>query len=460
MNPSAIREGLPTNPATAFTADSAPPTPGPRVRTPRHPLLLILDTVASLRLTVILFALSLVLVFYGTWAQKELGTWTAVNSYFRSAIAYIPLRVLLFYTVDAKHLPAITIPYPGGWLLGGLLLANVIAAHIVRFKATWRRSGVLILHAGLILMMLGELVTGIYAVEGHMSIRVGESSNFIEHNDRPEIAFVKKMDAEKEEVVAVPGHLLREALTRGDGVVQHPDLPVDIKVKSVMKNSKLIDKFDPAANLATKGEGTTVVAVDKEEGAGAASSQVDVPSVYVSFFDKKTGAELGTWLMSIWLNDAQPLTVDGATYDVSLRFKRSYKPYTIALTKFEHKKFVGTPTPKDFRAHIDLRDAENKVEMKGLQVYMNNPLTYRGETFYQSAVLQGDSGTVFQVVRNPGWVLPYLSCLMVSLGMLFHFGIHLVGFLEKTLPRAAAIPSVASSPPAASGSKPRLPRLG
>lgn len=460
MNPSAIREGLPTNPATAFTADPTPATPGPRVRTPRHPLLLILDTVASLRLTVILFALALVLVFYGTWAQKELGTWTAVNSYFRSAIAYIPLRVLLFYTVDAKHLPAITIPYPGGWLLGGLLLANVIAAHMVRFKATWRRSGVLILHAGLILMMLGELITGIYAVEGHMSIRVGESSNFIEHNDRPEIAFVKKIDDKKEEVVAVPGNLLREALTRGDGLVKHPDLPVDIKVKSVMKNSKLIDKFDPASNPATKGEGTSVAAVEREEGAGAGSSQVDVPSAYVSFLDKKTGADLGTWLMSIWLNDPQPLTVDGTTYDVSLRFKRSYKSYTIKLNDFHHKKFVGVNIPKDFKAFIEISDPENKVEMKGLQVYMNNPFTYRGETFYQSAVLVGDSGTVFQVVRNPGSLLPYLSCLMVSLGMLLHFGIHLVGFLEKTLPRKAAVPSVVGSAAATSGTKPRLPRLG
>jgi hypothetical protein len=435
MNPSEIREGVPTTSAAAFTANPNLPTPDVRMRTtrdPRHPLLLILDAVASLRLTVILFALALVLVFYGTWAQKELGTWTAVNSYFRSMIAYIPLKVLLFYTVDEARLPAITIPYPGGWLLGGLLLANVVAAHIVRFKLNWRRSGVLILHAGLILMMLGELITGLYAIEGHMSIRIGESSNFVEHNDRPELAFVKKVDNEKEEVVALPARVMREALKRGDGLVQHPDLPVDVRVKALMRNSKLVDKFDPNSNLATAGEGKTVIAVEKEEGAGAASSQVDVPSAYVTFLDKKSGADLGTYLMSIWLNDPQPITVDGATYDVSMRFKRSYKSYTIKLNDFHHKKFVGVNIPKDFKAFVDLKDPENKVEMKGLQIYMNNPLTYRGETFYQSAVLTADSGTVLQVVRNPGWVLPYVSCIMVTIGMLVHFGLNLKLFLDKT----------------------------
>ena len=45
--------------------------------------------------------------------------------------------------------------------------------------------------------------------------------------------------------------------------------------------------------------------------------------------------------------------------------------------------------------------------------------------------LDGDRGTVLQVVRNPGWLMPYFSCALVSLGMLVHFGIHLVGFLRR-----------------------------
>ena len=61
---------------------------------------------------------------------------------------------------------------------------------------------------------------------------------------------------------------------------------------------------------------------------------------------------------------------------------------------------------------------------------MNHPLSYNGETFYQQAFLPLDWGTRLQVVRNPGWIMPYLSCAMVSFGMLIHFGLHLSKFLR------------------------------
>jgi hypothetical protein len=41
--------------------------------------------------------------------------------------------------------------------------------------------------------------------------------------------------------------------------------------------------------------------------------------------------------------------------------------------------------------------------------------------------------TSLQVVRNPGWTLPYISCALVALGMLVHFGLHLVQFLMRRL---------------------------
>jgi cytochrome c biogenesis protein ResB len=66
---------------------------------------------------------------------------------------------------------------------------------------------------------------------------------------------------------------------------------------------------------------------------------------------------------------------------------------------------------------------------------MNHPLRYEGDTFYQADILKGrngtEKGTVLQVVRNPGFAMPYLSCAMVASGMLVHFGIHLFGFLRR-----------------------------
>ena len=62
---------------------------------------------------------------------------------------------------------------------------------------------------------------------------------------------------------------------------------------------------------------------------------------------------------------------------------------------------------------------------------MNNPLRHAGLTFYQASFEKGDKVSILQVVRNPGWVLPYISCIMMGLGLLVQFGLHLVGFVRK-----------------------------
>jgi len=45
-----------------------------------------------------------------------------------------------------------------------------------------------------------------------------------------------------------------------------------------------------------------------------------------------------------------------------------------------------------------------------------------------------------QVVHNPGWIMPYVACILMALGLVLQFGLHLLGFIGK---RTAA--SVAKS---------------
>ena len=115
---------------------------------------------------------------------------------------------------------------------------------------------------------------------------------------------------------------------------------------------------------------------------------------------------------------------------MALRFKRSYKPFSMELLEFKHERYLGTNTPKNFSSKIKLIN-ENSNENRETLISMNNPLRYDGETFYQSGFLPNDKGTILQVVRNPGWIMPYLSCLVVSFGMLIHFGMHLNTFLKQ-----------------------------
>ena len=62
---------------------------------------------------------------------------------------------------------------------------------------------------------------------------------------------------------------------------------------------------------------------------------------------------------------------------------------------------------------------------------MNNPLRYEGLTYYQASFEPGDTVTVFQIVKNPNWLTPYLACLLVGLGLTVQFLIHLVEFARK-----------------------------
>src|ERR1022692_5216775 len=88
-----------------------------------HLLDRLINFFTSLRLTVVCLALGLVLVFFGTLAQVDLGLYKAQNEFFRSFLIYWGPK-----GADWK-IPV----FPGGYLIGGLLLINLIAAHYSRF---------------------------------------------------------------------------------------------------------------------------------------------------------------------------------------------------------------------------------------------------------------------------------------------------------------------------------------
>ncbi len=171
-------------------------------------------------------------------------------------------------------------------------------------------------------------------------------------------------------------------------------------------------------------------------------------SAYVKLWKKGTNESLGTFLVSRWwslwwvpglVEQPQHVTVDGKSYDLLLRSKRAYKPYSVHLIEFRHDRYMGTDTPKNFSSQVRLTDAD-RGEDEEVVIYMNHPLRHGGETFYQSGVIEdkllgsgSDQGTILQVVRNPGWLLPYVSCALVALGMLFHFGLHLNQFLVRRI---------------------------
>jgi len=245
----------------------------------------------SLRLTVVVLALAMALVFAGTLAEVHLGLYRVQNDFFHS-----------FFVYWHPENTGWKIPvFPGGYFIGILLLLNLITAHASRFKLSREKIGIWLIHAGLILLILGQLSTDMFAVESQMHLRVGETKNYSESD-------------------------------RADELLLQP--------------------------------------------------------------------------------------------------KRFYLPFSLHLLEFRHDVYNGTDIPKNYSSRL-LLDRPDTGEHREVLIYMNNPLRCAGWTFYQGGFDMDDQGTILQVVKNPGWLTPYLACGLVTTGMVVQFLSHLVSFLRR-----------------------------
>lgn len=374
-----------------------------------------LDAICSLRLTIVCLAAALVLVFAGTLAQVRFGLYLVQEEYFQSWLIWWQSPF------ENVRLPV----FPGGHLIGGVLLLNLIAAHIRRFSWTWRKLGIQLTHLGLIIMLAGGLATDLFSVHSYMRIKEGKTSNYSEDSMRMELAVIDRTDPETEQVTAVPGDLLAEG-----GTIRHESLPFRMEVRGFYRNSKL----QPLANgegvvpASTQGTGQRVSITASPR--ATRMDERDVMSAVLEIVPAKGGDSLGTWLVSDALAAAQSFECDGRRWSIQLRPTRHYKPYSLTLLDFTHETYPGTRIPKNFSSKVTLTDPEVE-DSRQVLIYMNHPLRYQGDTYYQSGFEPDNSGTVLQVVRNPGYQSPYIACIIVSLGLIVQFTYHLSGFARR-----------------------------
>lgn len=621
---------------------------------------------ASLKLTVTLFGLSIFLILAGTLAQVELDIWDVVRDYFRCWFAWVPLNVFhaLFqpYVMLDKVPSGVGMWFPGGYLIGTLMAINLAAAHSLKFKvqakgprltgglvvaaigmvATWlviesghsntsvqsatigwdtlwsllqfltvslllvtawgivskwsesrteayslcgvagglvvaayflfnprealiddsgmrilwqlvkgcgasvillagcmmlfrKRAGVVLLHAGVGLMMLNEVVVDTSHVETQMRINEGESVNYADDIREFELVFVNRSPEDFNEEIIIPKSMIVDA-GRADAaqekVLSDDDMPFDVEIVRFMQNSNPIERrqlqieiattlevppfqintasklsdltsdadkikavFDDLEaklgvefsdeqrqrlatlddvmdfvfdewNPATTGPGETMIISEARPGTGTDSGgAVDLTAAYVRVKDRESGKELGTFLTGVFFElvkrsewTPNRVQVDGETWDVFLRFKRYYKPYTVHLKDVSKTDYVGTNTPKDYRSIVRIVDSEAGEDFEQ-HIWMNNPLRYAGETFYQSSYgepdpVTGKESTTLAVVSNTGWLIPYVSCMIVATGMLAHFWIVMLRFLRRrdggqipVVPVEASLPVPGTSSP-------------
>ncbi len=381
------------------------------------------DFFVSLRLTVVLLALSMILVFAATLDQVNLGIWAVQEKYFHS------LFVLWRIPGTAIPLPV----FPGGYLIGGFLLVNLVAAHVYRFKLTWRKSGIFLTHAGLILLLVGELLSGLWQEEFQLQLREGETKTYAESYRYNELAIIDTTDPQFDDVVVIPETLLADSTP-----IQHPKLPFRVVTKEYYPNAALRLRAGTGENpsLATAGIGPQITATPLP--LTYKQDERNWPAAFVELAGPE--GSLGIWLVSPQLQAPQTFDYGGRTWRIGMRPQRAYKPFSLTLLKTTHDVYLGTDIPKNFASRLRLTTPDGRDDREVL-IYMNNPLRYAGLTFYQYQMDGEHAMSVLQVVRNPSWRLPYISCAMITLGLIVQFCIHLSGFIGKRRASAAYPPA-------------------
>jgi len=575
-----------------------------------------LQILSSLNLTVVLFFLTIVLIFVGTMAQTSLDMSEVLHKYFRSWFVIVPLQVF-FPEVWFPNQQNILgyFPYPGGSSLGFMLAINLAAAHISRFKVQakslrlvvglgvilagvlttlvvilsglngeglqggipfglkweglwsiyiaalgvaalacglasglycmglmdgkwgnlyialttifgglfltlffggeytyvgdggmrilWQltqgglssvvlligcvmvfkqRGGIVLIHAGVGLMMFGELLVGLQAVEEQMYIPEGEATNVVTDIRSLELAITNRAHEDQDIVTVIPQPRLEESVRANRekknppsqlyrmlnkpavAIIQHPDLPFDIEVVEQFKNSNVKPVTAETANLADHGVGLRWQATGIAGVGGASSSQeTNRASAYVRFYEKGTTKAIGTYLFSQHdrlFGFEEKITVKGRDYYPQLRFKHAYKPYSIFLQDHRHTKYVGTSKAKSYESEVRLIDPEHNVDQM-VTISMNDPMRHSGETFYQSGSGVMGTGkqqyTVLQVVKNSSWMIPYVACMLIGVGMCWHFYNVLLRFLKKLQKNETTIYKATLVPEETTGLPPQIP---
>jgi hypothetical protein len=496
----------------------------------------------SLKVTVVLLVLSTLLVFLGTLAQVNEGLWEAQERWFKS---YFVFR----RAGDSWWVPPV---FPGGYTLGFSLLLNLIAAHIHRFQWSGKKVGIHLTHAGIVLLLVGQLATDMLSRESFVSFEEGQSRDYSEAHRTVELVVLGEPQNGRERVVS-----FTEAAVARKQPLLAPDLPFEMRVTEWGENGEVHshatlleigtqmqtaiatmkskygtaealpgeaerakengarsaiwsealkaagdkdpdivaaakrvaadparegilrkelqtrfssqmleafsmrqptmekmqaakylgsqlaeDKFVPLDKLPTataQGAGQRMLLVPKPASRGM--DDRNFPYAKVEILEK--GKSQGIWLLSPWIVP-QEIQAGGQTFRIALRSERYGQPFSLTLLKATHEVYPGTQIPKNFQSHILLENKE-KGEKRELDISMNNPLRYGGLTFYQhqmgrTEVSGGKGNSQLQVVRNPSWITPYLGCAIVSLGMVWQFLYHLVGFLTKPRPAKAKAP--------------------
>lgn len=144
--------------------------------------------------------------------------------------------------------------------------------------------------------------------------------------------------------------------------------------------------------------------------------QIERPTPLSNSVIKITFNEREHWVQ---LNDVVKLFTDNAVYILTYGNRRIDLGFPIFLKKFEVGRYQGTMRAASYQSLVTLPEGQDYL------ISMNEPLKYRGLTFYQASFQEAPDGSpmasILSVNQDPGRWIKYLGSLILSLGIVWLF---------------------------------------
>ncbi|MBL8728827.1 MAG: cytochrome c biogenesis protein ResB [Planctomycetes bacterium] len=412
----------------------------PPPRPPRPGVLgWLLDSLSSMKLTVVLLLFFGVLTFAGTLAQKDEGLFNVQRDYFES------LFVIWNTQVPLPGNRTLMVPLPGGYTIMLLLFVNLVVGGVLRHRWHWRNAGILVTHLGIGLLLIAGFVKLHYSYAGHVALFEGKQTTTMASFHDYELALLRQ-DGDSIVERTVPGTFLERAARKPDVVtIDAPELPFVVQVSNWLENCRPQQKgpmFSTDMPLVTEGDGSYFL----QDVPVQAERERNTAGCYVTVVERVGRKEYRGIVHGL---DARPFTeermpftfeIDGATWGLDLRRVLWDLPFRVRLDKFEKTDHPGTMTPRDFSSWVTVFDGgtERKVH-----IYMNHPLRSRDHVFFQTnwgpqpgSSMRGPPWwSVFEVAKNPSDDWPKYASYVILLGLLVHFLAKLGRFLGSSTRR-------------------------
>ena len=329
------------------------------------------------------------LVFFGTIAQRDSGLYLVQLDYFSSWIKWFGF-----------------LPTPSAKLTMFMMLIN-ISCYFFR-DGIWKinKIGITITHSGVILLLFGSGLTSMFSTEGSMVIDEGKRSNFFENYYVKEFVVINRSNNEYDEYTIFDEHLLhRGALLTSESI------PFDIEILDYYVNCNPVQRvYLGNENFQGMAKNFYLQELKTEK-----EYEQNRPGIIYEVRGKDKIDMDGIYILFMGQSIPQRLNL----FELQLRPYRTYLPFEIELIDFKKEIHPGTDIAKSFSSEINL--IENSISRKVL-IEMNAPLRHSNYTFYQASFIEdGNKQTsVLATVKNYGRMFPYISSIIMCIGILLH----------------------------------------